>query len=110
MDDDFNTSNAISALFELARNANTYLNESNTEEKVLLAFIETFDILGEVLGIQFNTESELLDADIEALIEERNLARKNRDFARSDEIRDQLLSMDIVLEDTRQGTRWKRGS
>ncbi|MGE7666759.1 cysteine--tRNA ligase [Ureibacillus composti] len=110
MDDDFNTSNAISALFELARNANTYLNESNTEEKVLLAFIETFDILGEVLGIKFNTESELLDADIEALIEERNLARKNRDFARSDEIRDQLLSMDIVLEDTRQGTRWKRGS
>ncbi|MBM7610217.1 cysteinyl-tRNA synthetase [Lysinibacillus composti] len=110
MDDDFNTSNAISALFELARNANTYLNESNTEEKVLLAFIETFDILGEVLGIQFNIEGELLDADIEALIEERNLARKNRDFARSDEIRDQLLSMDIVLEDTRQGTRWKRGS
>ncbi|MFJ8237420.1 cysteine--tRNA ligase [Ureibacillus sp. NPDC094379] len=110
MDDDFNTSNAISALFELARNANTYLNESNTEEKVLLAFIETFDVLGEVLGIQFNVESELLDEDIEALIEERNLARKNRDFARSDEIRDQLLSMDIVLEDTRQGTRWKRGS
>lgn len=109
MDDDFNTANAISALFELARLANTYLNESNTEEEVLKAFIETFDRLGEVLGLTFAVEKELLDEDIEALIEERNLARKNRDFARSDEIRDQLLSMNIILEDTRQGTRWKRG-
>ncbi|MFP3916303.1 cysteine--tRNA ligase [Lysinibacillus telephonicus] len=109
MDDDFNTANAISVLFELARIANTYLNESNTEERVLKALIETFDVLGEVLGIKFSTEDELLDEEIEALIEERNIARKNRDFARSDEIRDQLLGMNIVLEDTRQGTRWKRG-
>nr|WP_106781871.1 cysteine--tRNA ligase [Lysinibacillus timonensis] len=109
MDDDFNTANAISTLFELARIANTYLNEKNTEERVLLAFIETFDQLGEVLGIQFNMDNELLDEEIEALIEERNMARKNRDFAKSDEIRDKLLEMNIVLEDTRQGTRWKRG-
>jgi len=109
MDDDFNTANGISAMFELARIANTYLNEANTEERVLKAFIETFDQLGNVLGIQFKVENELLDEEIEALIEERNLARKNRDFAKSDEIRDKLLEMNIVLEDTRQGTRWKRG-
>lgn len=109
MDDDFNTANAISTLFELARIANTYLNESNTEERVLKAFLETFDVLGDVLGIQFKPKNELLDEEVEALIEERNMARKNRDFARSDEIRDQLLNMNIVLEDTRQGTRWKRG-
>lgn len=109
MDDDFNTANGISALFELARVANTYVNEKNTEERVLKAFIETFDQLGEVLGIHFKVEDEILDEEIEALIEERNNARKNRDFAKSDEIRDKLLSMNIVLEDTRQGTRWKRG-
>ena len=68
-----------------------------------------FDTIGNVLGIQVKVEAGLLDEEIEALIEERNQARKNRDFARSDEIRDQLLGMDIVLEDTRQGTRWKRG-
>ncbi|RHW36224.1 cysteine--tRNA ligase [Lysinibacillus yapensis] len=109
MDDDFNTANAISALFELARIANTYLNENNTEEHVLKTFLETFDVLGDVLGIKLADEDEILDEEIEALIEERNAARKNRDFARSDEIRDQLLSMNIILEDTRQGTRWKRG-
>lgn len=109
MDDDFNTANAISSLFELARIANTYLNESNTEERVLKEIIETFDVLGDVLGIKFSLENELLDEEIEALIEERNMARKNRDFARSDEIRDLLLNTNIILEDTRQGTRWKRG-
>ena len=109
MNDDFNTANAISALFELARIANTYLNERNTEASVLQAFIDAFDKLGDVLGIEFAAEAELLDEEIEALIEERNQARKNRDFARSDEIRDQLLSMNIILDDTRQGTRWKRG-
>ena len=109
MDDDFNTANAISVLFELARLANVYLTESNTQEVVLNAFIETFDVLGEVLGIQIRVEAGLLDDEVEALIEERNQARKNRDFARSDEIRQLLLDKNIVLEDTRQGTRWKRG-
>jgi cysteinyl-tRNA synthetase (EC 6.1.1.16) len=74
MDDDFNTANGISALFELARIANTYLNESNTEERILKTLIETFDTLGDVLGIKFLTENELLDEEIEALIEERNMA------------------------------------
>ncbi|KYG89922.1 cysteine--tRNA ligase [[Bacillus] sp. KCTC 13219] len=109
MNDDFNTANAITALFELARLANIYVAESNTEQEVLQKFLTTFDRLGDVLGIVLKAEEELLDEEIEALIEERNAARKNRDFARSDEIRDHLLSLNIVLEDTRQGTRWKRG-
>ncbi len=109
MNDDFNTANAVSALFELSRIANVYLKETNTDSKVLQAILETFTIIGDVLGIQVKVEAGLLDEEIEALLEERIAARKNRDFARSDEIRDQLLSMDIVLEDTRQGTRWKRG-
>ena len=109
MNDDFNTANAISVLFELSRIANVYLNETNTDPQVLQAILTMFDVVGNVLGIQVKVEAGLLDEEIEALIEERIAARKNRDFARSDEIRDQLLSMDIVLEDTRQGTRWKRG-
>lgn len=109
MNDDFNTANAISTLFELARLANTYLTESNTSDEVLAQFLATFDAIGEVLGIRFVTEEALLDEEIDALIEERIQARKNRDFARGDEIRDQLQAMGIILEDTRQGTRWKRG-
>ena len=109
MNDDFNTANAISDLFELAKLANTYLNETITDERVLKAILQTFDVLGHVLGIQIKKEAELLDEEIEALLAERVEARKNRDFARSDEIRDMLQSMNIILEDTRQGTRWKRG-
>lgn len=109
MNDDFNTANAISVLFELAKQANMYLTESNTNEAVLKAFLEAFEVLGDVLGIELKQEQELLDEEIEALLEERVQARKNRDFARSDEIRDQLQAMNIILEDTRQGTRWKRG-
>ena len=109
MNDDFNTANAVSVLFELARLANVYLQEANTSEEVLKAFLSTMDAIGEVLGIRLAKEEELLDEEIEALLAERVEARKNRDFARSDEIRDHLLSLNIILEDTRQGTRWKRG-
>lgn len=108
MDDDFNTANAISKLFDLSKLANTYLLEKQTAEPVLQTFIDVFDELAEVLGLPF-AQSELLDAEIEALLEERIEARKNRDFARSDEIRDQLKEQNIILEDTAQGTRWKRG-
>jgi cysteinyl-tRNA synthetase len=110
MNDDFNTANAISVLFELARLANVYLQEANTAEEVLKAFLTVMDAIADVLGIGFTKEQELLDEEIEALLAERVEARKNRDFARSDEIRDHLLSMNIILEDTRQGTRWKRGN
>ncbi|MCY8277392.1 cysteine--tRNA ligase, partial [Bacillus inaquosorum] len=72
------------------------------------AFIEMFDRIVSVLGFSLG-EQELLDQEIEDLIEKRNEARRNRDFALSDQIRDQLKSMNIILEDTAQGTRWKRG-
>ncbi|ANU15799.1 cysteine--tRNA ligase [Planococcus maritimus] len=108
MDDDFNTANAISKLFDLAKLANTYLLEKQTAEAVLKTFVEVFDELAGVLGLPF-PQTELLDAEIEALLEERIEARKNRDFARSDEIRDHLKEQNIILEDTAQGTRWKRG-
>ncbi|QFT87167.1 Cysteine--tRNA ligase [Bacillus sp. THAF10] len=109
MDDDFNTANAVSVLFEMAKQANVYLNEKNTSKKVLEAFITQFEELFEVLGVSLTAEEELLDEEIEKLIQERIEARKNRDFTRSDEIRDELKAKNIILEDTAQGTRWKRG-
>lgn len=109
MDDDFNTANAISVLFDLAKEANIYLNEPQTSTIVIEAFQESIADLLEVLGISIQAEAELLDEEIEALIEERNTARTNRDFARADEIRDILKDQEIILEDTAQGVRWKRG-
>ncbi|MCM3550391.1 cysteine--tRNA ligase [Alkalihalobacillus clausii] len=111
MDDDFNSANAISVLFDIAKEANIYMSEAQTSKKVLNAFLELFTEFGEVLGVSFTKQGEeLLDAEIEALIEERNVARKERNFARADEIRDLLKEKNIVLEDTPQGVRWKRGS
>ncbi|WP_088006732.1 cysteine--tRNA ligase [Indiicoccus explosivorum] len=109
MDDDFNTAKAISSLFDLARLSNTYLKEEQTASEVLQKFLDLFEELSDVLGFSFGQEEELLDADIEALLEERVEARKNRNFQRADEIRDLLKEKNIVLEDTAQGTRWKRG-
>lgn len=109
MDDDFNTANAITVLFDLAKEANIYLNENQTSTTVIEAFQEAITSLLKVLGIDMNTEKELLDEEIEALIEERNEARKGRDFTRADEIRDLLKEKSIILEDTAQGVRWKRG-
>ncbi|MFC5601932.1 cysteine--tRNA ligase [Sporosarcina koreensis] len=108
MDDDFNTANAIAAIFELVKTANVYLLEKNTQTAVLEYFISAFDKLMEVLGLPFSGE-ELLDDEIEGLIEERLTARRERNFSRADEIRDLLKEKGIVLEDTAQGTRWKRG-
>lgn len=93
----------------MAKQANVYLNEKNTSKKVLEAFITQFEELFEVLGVSLTAEEELLDEEIEKLIQERIEARKNRDFTRSDEIRDELKAKNIILEDTAQGTRWKRG-
>jgi cysteinyl-tRNA synthetase len=108
MDDDFNTANAISVLFELSKLANLYLLEKNTAEEVIQAFMNQFEVLFPILGLTPGSE-DLLDEEIEALIEQRNQARKDRDFKLSDEIRDKLKDMNIILEDTAQGTRWKRG-
>ncbi|MDQ0352397.1 cysteinyl-tRNA synthetase [Alkalibacillus filiformis] len=107
MNDDFNTANAISVLFELAKEANIYIDQKQTSTDVIDSFISTFDELTSVLGFELATE-ELLDEDIEALIEERIQARKDRNFSRADEIRDDLADRGIILEDTPQGTRWKR--
>ncbi|MCD7036557.1 cysteine--tRNA ligase [Metabacillus sp. GX 13764] len=108
MDDDFNTANGISVLFDLTRSANYYLQEKNTSGKVIQAFLQQFDALGKVLGLSFS-QTVLLDEEIDDLIQKRIDARKNRDFALADQIRDQLKDMNIILEDTSQGTRWKRG-
>lgn len=108
MDDDFNTANGISKLFDLSKLANTYLLEKQTAEAVLERLIATFDELAGLLGLPF-AKGELLDEEIERLLEERIEARKNRDFARADEIREHLKDQNIILEDTAQGTRWKRG-
>lgn len=110
MDDDFNTANAISVLFELSKQANLYLAEENTSEAVLEAFIKEFETITGVLGVELaGKDEELLDEEIEQLLEERIQARKDRNFQRADEIRDELKSRNIILEDTSQGTRWKRG-
>ncbi|WP_431802009.1 cysteine--tRNA ligase [Halobacillus andaensis] len=109
MDDDFNTANAISVIFELTKAANLYLQSEQTHTDVIDQFIETLEELTSVLGLQLKQDDELLDEEIDALIEERKQARKDRNFARADEIRDDLKARNIILEDTAQGTRWKRG-
>lgn len=110
MDDDFNTANGISVLFELSKLANYYLLEKNTAVKVIEAFEEAFETLFNILGLTLeHGGQDLLDDEIEQLIEQRIQARKDRDFQLADDIRDQLKSLNIILEDTAQGTRWKRG-
>lgn len=108
MDDDFNTAKAISVLFDLSKLANYYLLEKNTAVAVIDAFTKQFEALFHVLGLKLEKE-EMLDEEIDALIEKRIQARKDRNFQLSDQIRDQLKEMNIILEDTPQGTRWKRG-
>ncbi|WLR41960.1 cysteine--tRNA ligase [Bacillus carboniphilus] len=108
MDDDFNTANAISVLFDLTKQANYYLEKGHTSEKVIQAFLDLYKQLFAVLGLTI-AEGQLLDEEIEGLIQKRIEARKNREFALADEIRDLLKEKEIILEDTPQGTRWKRG-
>ena len=107
MDDDFNTADAISAVFELVKYANTTASGESSEE-YLQKLYELLVKLTDVLGIIVEKKEELLDADIEELIAQRQAARKERNFARADEIRAELLEKGIVLEDTREGVKWKR--
>jgi cysteinyl-tRNA synthetase len=107
MDDDFNTADAIAAVFEMVKLANTHCAGSSSQTFVKAVF-DRIVLLCDILGIITQKEDELLDDEIENLIEERRLARKNKDFAKSDEIRDLLLTKGIILEDTREGVRWKR--
>ena len=107
MDDDFNAANGITVVYELAKWLNTYLDQPEVSATVLAQGEALFSQWLSIFGILFTAE-ELLDEEIEQLIEERNQARSNRDFARSDEIRDLLKEKGILLEDTPQGTRWRR--
>ena len=106
MDDDFNTANAITELYNVANHANQYLLEEHTSKVVIEAYVKQLETLFSILGLELAQE-ELLDEEIEALIQKRIEARQNRDFALSDQIRDDLKGRNIILEDTAQGTRWK---
>lgn len=107
MDDDFNTADAITAVFDLVKYANTNVSDDSSK-----AFADALGgkikDLCDILGIITEKKEELLDSDIEALIQERQAARKEKNFARADEIRGLLLEKGIVLEDTREGVKWKR--
>jgi cysteinyl-tRNA synthetase len=106
MDDDLNTADAIAAIFEIVKLANTTVKDGSKAYAAKL--LSTIEELCEVLGIITEKEEEILDAEIEALIEERQAARKAKNFARADEIRDLLLEKGIVLKDTREGVKWSR--
>ncbi|MDO4805466.1 MAG: cysteine--tRNA ligase, partial [Lachnospiraceae bacterium] len=107
MDDDANTADALSVIFDLVRYANINVTEESSEEVTKAAF-DTLTELCDILGIIALKKEEVLDSDIEAMIEERQAARKARDFAKADEIRDRLKDMGIVLMDTKDGVKWSR--
>lgn len=107
MDDDFNTADAISAVFELVKLANSTVTETSAKSFAEAFRTELSKLCG-VLGIETSRKQENADEEVEKLIAERQAARKNRDFARADAIRRQLSDMGIVLEDTREGVKWKK--
>lgn len=108
MNDDLNTADAIAALFELVRDINTNVIAANASKGSVEEAIKIFDELANVLGLVYNRKKENLDDEIEALIEKRTQARKDRNWAEADRIRDELKAKGIVLEDTAQGVKWHR--
>jgi cysteinyl-tRNA synthetase len=108
MNDDFNTPDAITAVFELVNAANHYLQQEEVTQGSLKLLLERFETMDLVLGILAKTDEQLLDQDIEQLIVDRTEARKSKNWARADEIRDLLIEQGILLEDTAQGIRWRR--
>ncbi|KEQ22404.1 cysteine--tRNA ligase [Paenibacillus tyrfis] len=108
MNDDFNTPDAITAVFELVNAANPYINREQVTAPTLELLLKQFEAMDQVLGILAPEAEDLLDEEIEQLIVERTEARKAKNWARADEIRDLLTERGIVLEDTAQGIRWRR--
>jgi cysteinyl-tRNA synthetase len=106
MEDDINTADAIASIFELVRYINQNLDETKSKKSLEYAY-KVFMELNKVLGI-LSKKDEILEEDILKLIEERNNYRKNKDFAKADEIRDELKNKGIILEDTKDGVKWKR--
>jgi cysteinyl-tRNA synthetase len=108
MNDDFNTADAITALFELAGTANRYLQQEQVTKATLELVLDAFGRMDRVLGLLAAPQEELVDEEVDRLIAERNTARKAKDWARADEIRELLTERGIILEDTPQGLRWRR--
>ncbi|MFD0694313.1 cysteine--tRNA ligase [Paenibacillus sp. GCM10027628] len=108
MNDDFNTPDAITAVFDLVAEANLYLQQERVNAAALQLFLEQLQAFDQVLGLLSHEADELLDEEIEQLIVERTEARKSKNWARADEIRDLLTEKGIFLEDTPQGIRWRR--
>lgn len=109
MNDDFNTANALSSWYELVKLSNIYTEKSEVNKETLELLKATFDTYINILGIDFKSENTVSDTTIDELIEKREVARANKDFALADQIRDELKAQGIILEDTKQGVRWKRG-
>ena len=107
MEDDFNTADAIAAIFEIVKLANTNADAESTKAFVQFLFDKIVG-LSDILGLIVNKKEEVLDEEVEKLIEQRQAARKAKDFAKADEIRDKLADMGIILKDTREGVQWKR--
>ena len=107
MEDDFNTADAAAAVFDLVKYTNTTVSADSSKEYLQKLF-DRLVSLTDVLGLIVDRKEEMLDAEIEKLIEERQAARKAKDFARADAIRDELLEKGIILKDTREGVQWKR--
>ena len=110
MDDDFNAQNGIAVAYEMAKVLNTYSAQDTVSCETLTQLLDRFTTMMAIFGITFPAETKETDDDawIDALIAKREAARKQRDFATSDQIRDELKEQGIILEDTPQGTRWKR--
>jgi cysteinyl-tRNA synthetase len=108
LDDDLNTAEALAALHDFVRETNTALGKGEVrseDQQALLALVERFDSVFNIFG---EVKHELLDSEIQALIDERQEARKRKNFARADELRNQLTQLGIILEDTKDGLRWRR--
>ncbi|MBR1532406.1 MAG: class I tRNA ligase family protein, partial [Eubacterium sp.] len=108
MDDDLNTADGLAAVFELVKDINTKILDKPVSRGTCEAAAKLFDELCDVLGILYNRKSNDLDSEIEALIEQRQQARKNKDWATADKIRDDLKAKGIILKDTPQGVTWTK--